>query len=608
METLILHTATQSKKIIKILFAAALPFYDFCFMRYSKILKYFYRQLSFLLLLLTTVLLAEAQFLPQQKYPQKYFQWPVDANIGLAANFGELRPNHYHMGLDCRSDQVVNKDVYAAADGYIAKIKVEPFGFGQAIYINHPNGMTTLYAHLNKFYPALEKYVEAQQYARKSWEVFLDIPANLFPVKQGFVIAKSGSTGGSQGPHVHFEVRDTKTDKVINPLLLGFPIQDNVAPDILRLAVYDRRFSTYEQTPKIYALKKLNGKYIPVSGTISVTTDKVSFAITAWDRYTGSTNQNGIYQAQMNVDGMPVSGFQLNMIGYDETRYINANIDYKTRSTGGPWLQHLSRLPGYNTGVYVTDKSDGVVNLEKGIAKNITIIASDPNGNANELHFSVVMNSINEPVLSNSENKAKEFHPGFINVFENDKVKFYLPENAIYDSFNFQYKEILSATGNNIFQLHTATVPLQTYFTVNIKGNFAPEDTGRIVMKRSYGSKTDYDKAVYHKGWYSASFREFGNYQLLKDDIPPVVTSTGFYNGMNASKLRRILFSVTDNSEDLSSFRALLDGEWLRFTNDKARNFIYDFDEHCAPGEHELVITAKDLVGNVTEKKYTFTR
>ena len=551
---------------------------------------------------------AFAQLLPVRTYTQNYFQWPINAQKALAANFGELRPNHYHMGLDCRSDQQVNKDVYAAADGYVAKVKVEPWGFGQAIYINHPNGMTTLYAHLNSFYSELDKYVEEQQYKQQSWAVYLDIPAGMFPVKKGEVIAKSGSTGGSMGPHLHFEVRDTKSDKVINPLLLGFPIRDNVAPDILRLAVYDRCLSTYEQSPKIYSLRRVGNNYVPTSGTITVNTDKVSFAITAWDKYTGSTNQNGIYEAEMKVDGVPVSGFQLTDIGYDETRYLNANIDYKTRATGGPWLQHLSKLPGYNTGVYITDGSNGVVTLQKGTPKKISIIASDPQGNSSELDFTVQLGTINETNKNNTDDRSKEFHPGFLNVFENEKVKFYLPEEAIYDSFSFRYKELASSTGNNIFQLHNATVPLQKYFTVNIKGNFSADDTNHVVMKRSYGSKTDYATAKKTGDWYSADFREFGNYQLLADNTPPVVTPSGFYNGMNASNLRRIVFSITDNSEDLASFSALLDGEWLRFSNDKGRNFIYNFDEHCPPGKHTLIITATDLAGNVTEKSYTFTR
>ncbi len=550
----------------------------------------------------------QAQLLKDTTYQQGYYQWPINAAKGLAANFGELRPNHYHMGLDCRSDQAVNKQVFAAADGYVTKIKVESYGFGQAIYINHPNGTTTLYAHLNSFYPALEKYVRDQQYKLKSWAVYLDIPANMFPVKKGQEIAKSGNTGGSMGPHLHFEVRDTKTDKVINPLLLGFPLQDNIAPDVLRLAVYDRCLSTYEQTPKIYALKKVNGVYSPVGGNITVTTEKVSFAITAWDRYTGSTNQNGIFEATMFDNGKAVSAFRLTNIGYDETRYLNANIDYKTKAGGGPWLQHLSKLPGYNTGVYVTDESNGVVTLEAGDPHSIKIVVGDANNNYSTVAFSVKMNTIIEKNNRDNLDAAREFHPGFVNVFESDNVHFYLPEKALYDSFTFTYKEMPGVAGNNIYMLHKPIVPLQQYFPVSIRGKFAMTDTGKVVMKRSYGTKSDYSKAVYRDGFFTASFREFGNFQLLLDTSPPVITSIGLVNNMNASKLSRIVFKVTDDSEDLADFTALLDGQWLRFTNDKATNFIYTFDEYCPPGEHDLKITATDMAGNITEKNYHFTR
>jgi murein DD-endopeptidase MepM/ murein hydrolase activator NlpD len=225
---------------------------------------------------LTFSSLSFAQFFPAKNYPKGYFIYPVEARIGLAANFGELRANHYHMGLDCRTDRAENKIVKAAAEGYIARVSVAPFGFGRAIYINHPNGLTTLYGHLNEFYPALEKYVKEQQYKLESWQVSLIIPAGLFPVKKGQFIAYSGNTGGSQGPHCHFEIRDTKTEKVLNPLLFNLPIPDNVPPTILRLSMYDRCKSTYSQVPKIFALKTENGKYTTVQNLITVNTDKIS--------------------------------------------------------------------------------------------------------------------------------------------------------------------------------------------------------------------------------------------------------------------------------------------------------------------------------------------
>jgi hypothetical protein len=548
---------------------------------------------------------ASAQYFNTPSYNQHYYQWPVQATQAIVANFGELRPNHYHMGLDCRTEQVQNKRVLAAADGYIAKVKVEPWGFGRAIYINHPNGHTTLYAHLNDFNPALEKYVTDQQYLLKSWAVFLDIPANLFPVKQGDFIAFSGTTGGSQGPHVHFEIRDTKTDKVLNPLLMGFPIKDNIAPDILRLAVYDRTISTYEQTPKIYALKKVNGVYTPAGGNIKVNTPKVSFAITAYDRYTGSTNQNGIYEAVLYDNDKAISGFRMDSISYDETRYLNAHIDYRYKAAGGPYLQHLSRLPGNEGGIYKTDGSGGVINFESQKEHAIRIAVADPNGNTSTIQFTITSTGNSN---TNSPFSGPVFHPGFVNVFENNDVQFYLNEKAVYDSFHFKYSKTVDVTGRNIYQVHQPTVPLQNYFTLKIRADFFNHDTAKTVIRRSYAGKTDYVKAVFEKGWYKANFREFGSFQLVQDETPPTISPLGFSNGINAAKLSRIAFAVTDNTEEIKNFTALLDGKWLRFTNDKGRNFIYQFDERCPPGAHELQVTAEDQVGNMTTKTYNFTR
>jgi murein DD-endopeptidase MepM/ murein hydrolase activator NlpD len=551
-----------------------------------------------------------AQIFPAKNYPQGYFTWPVKAKIALAANFGELRPNHYHMGLDCKTDQRENMPIIAAAEGYIAKVKIEPYGFGRCIYINHPNGLTTLYAHLNDFYPVLEKYVTEQQYELKNWKVFIDIPPHLFPVSKGQFIAQSGNTGGSQGPHLHFEIRDTKTDKVLNPLLFDFPVTDNIPPDVLRLAIYDRNKSTYEQTPTLLSLIKKNGVYAPANSSIQFKSDKVSFAITSYDRYTGSTNKNGIYESILYDNNSAIVGFQLDSISYDETRTLNAHIDYKLHNNGGSYVQHLSRLPGFTEGVYKEVSGDGVIDLSDELPHEIKIIVKDANGNQSIVKFNITGTQITT-AQKNNDTKNK-FFPNQINVFENNSVQFYLPENFVYDYFDFKYNEIISPKGNIIYQIHNGTVPVHGRFNLKIKypNTYYPN---KLVLHRSWKNKNDYEQAIplnpfTEKDWYKASFRAFGNFEIIEDNTPPVITPIGFYNGMNCSQQNRIVFVIKDDTEELRNFTAELDGQWLRFSNDKGKTFIYKFDDRCSKGEHVLKISVEDLAGNKTEKTYAFTR
>ena len=554
--------------------------------------------LGFVLMMMCNIITPiQAQLFTPKDYPKGYFTWPVKSIPAIVANFGELRPNHYHMGLDCRTEGKENLHILAAADGFISKIHIDATGFGRTLYIDHPNGYTTIYAHLNDFFPELESYLEKEQYRLQKWNVDLFPKKNEIRVSQGQFIAYSGNTGGSQGPHLHFEIRDTKTDKVLNPLFFGFAIEDNIAPDIIRLAVYDKRYSTYEQSPKIITLKKTNGIYRPVSGLLKVSTDKLSFAITAFDRYTGSTNQNGIFSAILAMDGKEISGFELDNIGYDETRHHNAHIDYKTRSGGGPWLQHLSPLPGFQNSIYKTAKgTDGTIVLNDLEVHQIQIAVLDVQGNASKLEIEVqrseALSPLQTPVTGNL------FEPGLVNIYEDDRIWIHMPEKVIYDSFHF--KCIPAPNGSFIIQGNQ--IPAIDYFSIRVKTDNLPlSDTGKLMMKMVHGAKERFRKAHYDQGWAKSSFRDFGTLTLIIDKESPIVTPI-----FTVGQGKRLGFSVSDNTKEIESFNAFLDGKWILFTNDKGRNYYHTLRTNLAPGEHLLQLFVTDLSGNKTEKDYRF--
>lgn len=561
------------------------------------------------LLIGSFTLVAHAQP-PSRIYPQGYFRNPLNIPISLSGNFGELRPGHYHMGLDIKTMAKQNLPVYAAADGYVARIKIEPAGFGRAIYINHPNGFTTLYAHLNDFVPAIESWVKEQQYKQERWNIFVNLPPGLFPVKKGDLIAYSGNTGGSQGPHLHFEVRRTADDVNLNPLLFGLPLADGARPSLLRLAVYDRGKSTYEQSPRIYPLKRGAEGVYALPGIIASTGNKVSFAISAYDTHTGSTNPNGIYEARVYHNGTLVSGFRLSEVSYNATRYINANIDYKTRENGGSYFQHLSELPGYVNSIYFKPGGDGVIDISDGAVHDIRITAADTYGNVSELNFRVQHSGA---AAAAPEPAGKTFYPLMIDVYEGSDCEFYIRENCLYDSVHIRESHVASSHPAVVSAVHTigaAYIPLQDSFLVRIKPSkpLSPEKKQRVVMQRFAGRETDVEKVEWSSDWASAKFRDFGSFQLVVDETPPTITPAGISDGADLTGAARIAFTVSDNLDSFKNFRALLDGKWLRFTNDKGRTFIYRFDEMCLPGEHELQVSVEDEAGNTAVKTYRFRR
>ncbi|RYY14540.1 MAG: M23 family metallopeptidase [Chitinophagaceae bacterium] len=547
------------------------------------------------------------------EYPKGYFRNPLNIPISLSGNFGELRPNHYHMGLDLKTLARENLPVHAAADGFVSRVKIESGGFGRAIYITHPNGFTTLYAHLNNFNPQLETWLKEQQYKQESWGLLLELSPDQFPVKKGDFIAYSGNTGGSQAPHVHFEIRRTSTDVNLNPMLFGFPIADNTRPSILRLGIYDRTKSVYEQSPRLIPVKASGaGNFVTSPGIIISTSPTISFAITTFDTQSGSSNLNGVYQGNLFMDGVPVIDFKMDNISYNDTRYLNAHTDFRLKANGGAWLQHLSELPGYVNSIYNQFNGDGVLDLSDGAVHEIRIEIKDANNNLSILNYKVQYKpgSIAAAALPSD---GKIFHPLMLDGYESEDCEFYIGEKCLYDQVNIRYSKLAIATPAAVSAQHNigaAYIPLQEPFLIRIKPNRGLNELeqSRTVMQWTSGAKNNVMKVEWKDGWGSASFRDFGSFKLLVDTDPPVILPVGFADGANLGKASRIIFTIKDNLGRFKNVRAELNGKWLRFTNDKGRNFIYSFDEKCPPGNHDLKIYAEDEAGNSTVRSFRFSR
>ncbi len=525
----------------------------------------------------------------------------------LAGNFGECRPNHFHSGIDIKTQGKENFTVYAAAEGYISRIKMDKGGFGHALYITHPNGFTTLYAHLNDFIPPVQQYMKKIQYERESWAVDISLNPDQFPVKKGQQIAWSGNTGGSQAPHLHFEIRDTKTEHPLNPLLFGFPITDTRAPLPIHLSFYNAYHSIYNQSAAIEQLKTQGKNYTTVKDTIITASDKIGIGVHVNDFMDGSDNTLNFYTASWYMDGQLQGTITLDDISYDVTRYLHAYADHKLRKEKGNWFQLLFCLPGNRLQhIYsALNTEQGLLQLKTGQAHAIAIDITDAWNNTSRISFYVKSGT----GALQEDTCMRMFRVNNSNRFEHPNVKLVLTEKDIYDNICFQFSiqpDLKSFSDR--YQVHYPYVPVHQYFNLHLKPNkpipFNLRD--KIVLMYSDGKNISGSAAGFENGWYANPVRNFGTYWLAADTTAPVITPLQQQHAQLAAA-KQISFRVKDDITSVKTFRAELNGKWLCF-EPRGDIFFYSFDEHCPRGKHNLKIIAGDENGNVRTLNYSFVR
>lgn len=541
---------------------------------------------------------------PVKKYPTTSFSYPMKIPVSLVGNFGECRPNHFHSGIDIRTDGKENVPVYAIGDGFISRVKIEAGGFGNAIYITHGNGYTSLYAHLNRFFPELESFIRSKQYEDKSWKQDVYFLPHQFPVNKDSFIALSGNTGSSQGPHLHLEIRDTKTENPLNPLLFFTKIPDSKAPKIKQVALYDGNKSIYHQKPQLFMVKN----NALTKDTLLFPSEQMYVGISADDFSEIATGTLGVYELQLYVDDELQFAWQMDDISYDITRYMNALADYKTKKNNGPWIQLAHKLPGDHLNVYKNFVAgDGMISLSDKKTHKIKVVALDTKLQGSEVVFFIRSTS------NSSNNNCTALWPcGKIHQVNEANLSFNLPAEALYDAV---CPDITSSPSSSEYswkyQVHSSDVPVHTYFDLNLKTKKAiPESLQSkvAVVRYPFGSETQKKgkAASVNRQVVTASVRDFGTYEVVIDTKPPQI-STSLKNGASINKLKTLSFIIKDDVTSVAKCQLFVDGNWLRVVQ-KGDVFYYELDAHFPKGKHEVQLKAFDENNNCAIATLTLTR
>ncbi len=521
------------------------------------------------------------------------FVAPLRIPLSLSANFCEVRKDHYHMGLDIRTQQRENIPVYAVEDGFVSRVGISNQGYGKVIYIQHPNGYTSLYAHLNSFYDELEQHIDEWQYRNESWEADVYFKADEFRVRKNQQIALSGNTGASAGPHLHFEIRETKTGRSVNPQLAGIAVTDKIPPSVYGVYVYDGSRSTYFQTPQ---------KVTVMTGLLKVNSPTVRLAIRAEDRNNSSGFMMGFYAASVFHNNAEVFSIAFDRFPFPETRYVNAGIDYKEWALRGSKIQHLSRLPGNLHAAYTQNPSDGTINISDGKVHSIEVIVADIAGNKKTQRFNIQYTGApSAPAYSN--NFISPNRPARITAAGAELL---LQPPSVYDTAalaleaeNGSDKQAVSPT----WRVGDASIPVHSAYTLKIKANKTADADRTIMIFTGLKNAKSTIKPQFEGGWYTGHFNKFGKVYVAEDTVPPKISLPA----AGSKQAKSIAAVVTDDFGKLKYVRGEVDGRWVKFIP-QGHRYTYVFDAHCEPGPHVLTITAEDVAGNIRTATTEFVR
>lgn len=547
--------------------------------------------------LLPLILVFSCFLKAQNNYPQDYFSSPLDIPLILSGTFAELRSNHFHSGLDIKTQQRRGLKVKASASGFVSRIKVSHFGYGKALYITHPNGYTTVYAHLQKFSPDIEAYVKQQQYKKESYQIELFPKAGVLPVIKDNLIAYSGNSGGSGGPHLHYEIRD-KEERPMNPLLFGLDIKDTTNPIIKSVYAYpldNQSFVNGSNTKQKIRLTPLkNGDYTTENITAI---GRLGFAIGAFDRQDLGANTNGVYNIQTIINGSRNFEIDFKRFAFSETKHINQLIDYEHFSTKKQRIQKLFRKNN-PLSLYKSARNDGVIPVEDSTYSVYKIRVADFKNNESwvTVHIKGTKNASVKP-------QEKTITPYFIQADQTTNLKagivavdFY--KNTFYEDFYIDFE-----VQNDTLKLHKDIMAAKKNFTISYDvSKYSDQDKNKLYIARIVGSKNYayYTSTKRKDQLLLANTKKLGTYALTMDTIKPTISAANFKSNQWLSKYRYLKIKIDDEGSGISNYRATINGQWILMEYDyKTKTLTHDFNDNIITDtKNNLKVIVTDNVGN----------
>lgn len=525
------------------------------------------------------------------------FDSPLRIDIIPSGTFGELRNNHFHAGLDIRTQQKTGFPIYAPFDGYVSRIKVSSFGYGKALYINHPNGITTVYGHLEAYNGNIATYVKERHYNEQSFEIEIYPKKSELKVKKGDVIGFTGNSGGSGGPHLHYEFRDTKTQQILNPLEHGMSVfvKDTKAPVVSSVTVYaigEGALVNQTAIPNQLTYKKRGSDLFvdPIKAK-----GLIGFGVNSYDESDFNYAKNGLYSIEAFLNGELIYAYVADVFSFSETRYVNAVIDYSNYTKTNQRVQKLFMEKSFPLSIIKKNRNNGLVDVKAGESYNYKIVLSDFHKNQTTIHIPIEYSPLdskygpkeNVGIFIDSE---KEY------IFEKDNFTVEFPSGVFYNDFYLSM-----SSDERRLSLHDDSIPIHK----NIAITFDAKDVSDVNFDKAFLGRISKGKVEYYttrkKGnKFSIRTRQFGDYTLIDDLEVPVIYKPSFSEGELLTNDNSIEFYIKDDLSGIESVAGFINGKWALFDYDyKTNKIVHLFkDGIVSSGKNEVSIIVKDKVGN----------